>query len=127
VEESTLRNMWPKARRTDLERALPKRTWYAITRKAGEMGVRRLPLGLRQDTKYRPHPIMLRIRLAREERRWSRRDLAEKSGYHKQQITAWELGVNKPFLQQVCDMAETVGLQVELRTADHSEPDQRDH
>lgn len=57
------------------------------------------------------------VRALRERRRalgWSQFSLGEKSGYDEYQIHRWEKGLHQPSVLVVANLAETMGMQIEL-------------
>lgn len=108
--------MYPVADDADLLAAFPRRTMTALGKKASSLGVRRPLPGCRKNTRF-IHPIFRRLRAERERQGLSREALSKKSGYHWQQIQAWENGKVQPRFAHVHEWAAALGMDLMLRPA----------
>ncbi len=53
-----------------------------------------------------------RLRAARQAKEWSLQDVAERTGWHRATISAWENGTRKIKLDQITKLAKTYGIGV---------------
>lgn len=112
-DDKTLRRLWPVAEQDEIIAALPGRSWFAISRHASELKIRRrMPTTRRRSRAV--HPLLEKLRVLREEQRLTRQQLMEKVGYHVNQILAWETGKTRPRLQHVEDLAGALGFVLTL-------------
>lgn len=113
-DHERLRRLWPRASRQAILEAFAPRRWEAISKMASFLKIRR-SASTRWTRKRSPHPICARLRQIREERDLTRPQLGAKMGYHRQQLTCWELGIQTgPSLRQLEDWCAALGMRLEL-------------
>jgi hypothetical protein len=113
-ENNVLKRLYPTAEITELKAALPHRAITAIQRQATYLHIKRLTLGTRTNTRF-IHPLIQQLRLARENAHLSRSDVSKKSGYHVNQLCAWELGKVNPDFRSMYEWAESLGFDLVLK------------
>ena len=77
---------------------------------ASSMGLRR-----RRTTKRPQVPILALLWERREGLHITRRELAERMGYHHVMLGRWERGEARPSLQRLIDWSEPLGLKLCLK------------
>jgi DNA-binding XRE family transcriptional regulator len=113
-EENVVRQLWPSAEPEVIVAALPGRAWANIAKKANDLNIKR-PTPASRHNKRHIDPLIRQLRAERERRRITRSMLAEKLGYHVQQILAWEMGKARPLLPFVRDWAAALDMELMLR------------
>ena len=113
-EMAILRRLYRTSDPCDLENALPGRTFFSIMRKGCELGIRRLTIGTRKNTRH-VRPFIEQLRVERERRKLTRPQLCRKLGYHRNNLLGWELGKTNPDIRVLCDWAQALGFEVRLQ------------
>lgn len=65
---------------------------------------------------YALHPVVKTLRSARQSRRLSMTEVADKMGYNRYTISRYERGIKSPKLQILTDWADALGMVIELRS-----------
>lgn len=114
AEIAVLERLWPSASHAELLAALPGRKFLALSRKACNLGFRRLsPKQRHNDLPVLPQ--IQALRTERHQRRLSRSQLSARAGYHLNQLLGWENGKAHPNLRAFVEWAEALGMEVVVR------------
>lgn len=94
-EDDAIRKLWPQSSWDKIQEAFPGRSPKAIARRASQLKIKRA-LYATMLGRSKVDPVFRELRAIRESRQISREELADKIGIHRQQLTVWEIGTQRP-------------------------------
>lgn len=113
TELRKLRELWPTKDKDAILRALPRRKWPNIVKRASEIGIHR-PRIITNKKHRHVDPIFIELRALRQAQRLTREELAEIIGVHRQMVSHYELGTTLPRWANFRAWIEALGYDIKL-------------
>ncbi len=109
AEMASMQERYETASRAEIEELFPGRSWMAIQKCAGKLGlVRRKPKALAV------YPILRELRAVRRQRRIKTEVLAERIGIGSSNLCQWETAHTVPRFRTFLDWVQALDLRIEL-------------
>lgn len=112
-EVSALKNFYPTETKETVLRALPRRVWVNIAKKASMLGIKR-EQQQRVDTSTDIDPVFIQLRDKRKHLKLRLQDIGLRIDIHSQNLRKWETGKTAPNWRTVVKWAASLGYGLEL-------------